>query len=198
MGNQGWSAGENTDGVFNPDQNDTVSSAGVVLQERSPAPAPSKQTQQQTAVRGTDGSNTNVVSADVSIHDGSGNAYTLANPLPVFVTSAAGGSTPIFTESAGTLTSLNYQQIFTFTSTDPDTKVIQVHCTAETTADFQLLLDGNPIMVKRTSPMERNIVFEFKQHRPIPTGSVLTVESRPERMFRGSYETFVSMEGYVT
>jgi len=198
VANQGWSAGENNDGVYDPDQNDTVSSAGVVLQERSPSPAPSKQTQQQTAVRGTEGSNTNVVSADVSIHDGSGNAYNLANPLPVFVTSSSGGSTPIFVEAVSAMTALAYATIFTFTSTDPDTKLIQVHCTAETTSDFQLLLNGSPIMVKRTSPLERNIVFEFKQARTLNTGDVLTVQGRPERMFRASYETFVSMEGYFT
>lgn len=82
--NQGWSAGEENNGVFSATQNDNPTSSGVVLQERAPTPAPALQKMQQTAVRGTDPAT--VVAADVSLHDSLGNAISTANPLPVVLT----------------------------------------------------------------------------------------------------------------
>ena len=100
MSNQGWSAGEENQGVFSGTQNDNPTSSGVVLQERSPSPAPSKQTQQQTAVRSTTPDGT-VVAADVAIRDSNGNAISQSNPLPI------SGTISVSLDSAKTPTVLN-------------------------------------------------------------------------------------------
>lgn len=66
------------DGVYDLD-NLVPDSVGLVLQERGSAASPTTQTQQPTAIRGTN--DTNVVAADVAIRDHDGNKFNQANPL---------------------------------------------------------------------------------------------------------------------
>lgn len=117
--------------------------------------------------------------------------------IPINGTGGGGPSTtPIFEELTANMTSLNYQMIFTFTVTQPSTRLLRMYCTAETTSDFQLVLNGDVIGIKRSSPMERNVLFDFYQPRQLMLNDVLEVRGRPERMFRAAYESFVAMEGF--
>ncbi len=69
------------DGVYDPTDNPDPDNMGIILHERSNPTDETRQTQRQTAVRGS--VDTDSVSGDVSLHDGDGNKYTDANPLPV-------------------------------------------------------------------------------------------------------------------
>ena len=104
----------------------------------------------------------------------------------------------IFDEDADTITTANYEQIYSYTSTDDNTRIVVVECTVSTPSSIQLKIDGNVKRIKRSSSLERNVVFEFKEHRPLPSGAVLTVEARVERLILTSYSTFTSLEGYRT
>jgi len=68
------------EGVYDPVTNPDPDSIGLVGHLRSNPTNQTHQTQRQTAKRGT--VDTDTVSADVSLHDQNGNAYTTANPLP--------------------------------------------------------------------------------------------------------------------
>lgn len=81
-----------SDGVYDAATNTKPSNQGVVLQTRNATAADSRQVERQTAKRGT--TDTTVVSADVSMHDENGNAYTTANPLPVVISNEEVG-TPV-------------------------------------------------------------------------------------------------------
>lgn len=69
------------DGVYDTTLNPDPDNIGLIGHARSNPTNETHQTQRQTAKRGT--TDTDTVSADVSIHDHSGNAFTPLNPLPV-------------------------------------------------------------------------------------------------------------------
>lgn len=71
------------DGVYDVTTNPDPDAVGLILHERSVATDETDQTQRQTARRGT--SDTDTVSADVSIHDHNGNKFDISNPLFVTV-----------------------------------------------------------------------------------------------------------------
>ena len=103
----------------------------------------------------------------------------------------------IFDQNADTLTTLAFEQIFSYTSTDDDTRILNVEGTASTASTFRLKIDGTIIRVLRSSALEKNVEFIFKEHRPISNGSTVTVEAKVDRLIQTSYDTFVSLEGYL-
>ena len=68
------------DGDYDPILNPDPDSIGLIGHTRSNPTNQTHQVQRQTAKRGT--VDTDTVSADVSLHDNNGNAYTSLNPLP--------------------------------------------------------------------------------------------------------------------
>lgn len=129
--------------------------------------------------------------------DGSINANVKVDAKDGDNVAISGHSAPIFAEQANTLTNTSYTQIFTYTSVNANTKIIKLECTCETTTNFRVKIGSTIIKVLRSSPIERNIMFRFDEHRPLLTGNVLSVEAQVERQFFASYDTFVSMEGYI-
>lgn len=103
----------------------------------------------------------------------------------------------IFDESADTLTTTAYEQIYTYSSVDNDTRIIAVEATAGTPSTFRLKINGTVVRVLRSSPLEKNITFFFREHRALANGDILTVEARVERLIKTSYDTFTSLEGYL-
>jgi hypothetical protein len=106
-------------------------------------------------------------------------------------------SAPIFAEQAETITNLNYKEIFAYTSTNVNTKVINIECICDTPAVFRIKIDGVVKKMLRSSALEKNVVFKFEEHRPLNTAQKLTVEAKIDRQFQPSYDTFVSLEGYI-
>lgn len=109
----------------------------------------------------------------------------------------SGHNSPLFDQNTDALTTLAYTKIFEYTSTNANTKIIKLECTCETVTNFRVKIGSTIIKTLRSSPIERNIVFKFEEHRPLPSGSKISVEGQIERQFAPSYETFVSMEGYI-
>lgn len=107
------------------------------------------------------------------------------------------GTTPIFSESADTLTTSGYEEIFSYTSTSDDTRITSVLCTASTPVTFRLKINGSIKKELRSSSLERNKEFIFRENRPLNNGDILTVEAKVERLILSSYDTFTSLEGYL-
>lgn len=103
----------------------------------------------------------------------------------------------IFDEASDTLTTNLFEQIYTYTSTSNNCKIICVECTAGTPSIFRLKLNGTIIRELRSSPTDRNIVFQFREHRSLSNGDILTVEAKVNRLIQTSYSTFTSLEGYI-
>lgn len=104
---------------------------------------------------------------------------------------------PIFTEAADTLDAPGYKQIFSYTSSNSGTRVSLVVVAVSTTSNIQLKINGAVKREYRTSPSDRQASFLFSEHRPLPAGSILTVEVEAERFIRPQYLTFTSLEGYI-
>lgn len=109
----------------------------------------------------------------------------------------SGHPNQIFDEAADTLTTAAFEQIYTYTSTDNDTRIIAVECTAGTPSVFRLKINGIVVRELRSSPTERNITFTFREHRPLSNGDILTVEAQVGRLIQTSYTTFTALEGYL-
>ena len=103
----------------------------------------------------------------------------------------------IFAEAADTLTTANFEEIFTFTSTDDTTRLMRIEATSETICVFQVKINGVIKRVKRTSTAERNVTVDFLEHRQLTNGDTLTVEAKIETKDVTSYNTFTSLEGYL-
>lgn len=104
---------------------------------------------------------------------------------------------PLFSEQAGSITDLLFNEVFTYTSMDSNSKIVNLQCTGSTPMHFRLKIDGVVKYEKRTSSLDRNTVFEFKEHRPLLNAEVLTVEAKVERLIQPAYSTFITMEGYL-
>jgi hypothetical protein len=105
--------------------------------------------------------------------------------------------TQIFSEASDTLTTAAFEQVFTYTSIDNDTKIAAIHCSVSTPARIRILINGVTKYEKWSSPTERNVIFDFKEHRSLVSGQIITVEAKVERLIFNSYDTFVTMEGYI-
>lgn len=106
-------------------------------------------------------------------------------------------NTPIFDEAAGTITTAAFTQVYSYTSTDSNTRIMNVECTCSTPATFRLKIDGVIKRVQRSSPGQRNVSFQFDENRPLNSASVLSVEANVERLILASYSTFTSLQGYI-
>lgn len=103
---------------------------------------------------------------------------------------------PIFDEAADTITTASYEEVYSYTAT-ADTNIEGIEATSDTTSTFRVKVNGITVKEKRSSAVEKNVVFEFKEHRVLQNTDVISVEARVNRFRRTSYETFVSLEGYL-
>lgn len=160
-----------------------------------------------------------VVARRVFVVDQLGDPYTADNPFPVDASLNVGGisvdfdakdgdnisisahPSPIFSEATNTITTSNYEEIFSYTSTDNLTRIIALDVVVSTSATVVAKINGTIVKTKRSSALNKNITILFHEHRPIPNGSVLTVEAKVDlvcgRQIWPTYETFTSMDGYI-
>jgi hypothetical protein len=103
----------------------------------------------------------------------------------------------IFTEAADTITTNGFEQIFTYTSTDSRTRIINITSTVSTPSLIIVKINGTIVRELWTSPTKRNASFTFKENRPLLSGDIITVEAKVERFIHTAYETFTSLEGYL-
>ena len=103
----------------------------------------------------------------------------------------------IFDETADTITTAAFEEIYSYTSTADNTRIVLVECTVSTPSILQLKINGAIKRVLRTSPTERNIRFDFSEHRKLTNGQTLSVEAKVERLIKASYSSFTALEGYL-
>jgi hypothetical protein len=102
----------------------------------------------------------------------------------------------IFDETADTITSAAFEEIYSFTSTSSKSRIKVLECFVSTPSLFRLKIDGVIKKQKSSSPTERNITFTFEEHRQLVLGKKISIEAQVDRFIHGTYETFVSLEGY--
>jgi hypothetical protein len=76
------------DGVYDGANNTKPGNVGLIASTRSASPGDATQTMRATAVAGA----SNVTALDMSLHDASGNPFTVSNPLPVVLSDSSGGT----------------------------------------------------------------------------------------------------------
>ena len=103
----------------------------------------------------------------------------------------------LFEQNLDTLTTANYEEVFTFTSTTSSTRVMKLEATSATNSVFVVKINGVVIKQKRSSALEKNVQFSFSDHRQLFSGDILSVEAKIETRVVAIYETFISMEGYI-
>jgi hypothetical protein len=103
----------------------------------------------------------------------------------------------VFAAADDTLTTANFEEIFSYVSSDDATRLIRIETTAAANSVFRVKINGTAIRQRRSSSLEKNVEFEFKEHRPLASGDELTVEAKIETRVVSTYETFTSIEGYL-
>lgn len=106
---------------------------------------------------------------------------------------------PIFSESSNSLSIAGYQEIFSYTSVNADTKIVYITAAISTNANVRLKINGVVKREYRTSAIDRQAHFLFHEHRPLPLGTIISVEAEAEKFYNNNapYATFTSLEGYI-
>jgi hypothetical protein len=129
--------------------------------------------------------------------DGSINTNTEIDASDGDNISISGHQFPIFDEASDTITTANYETIYTYTSISNDTRVIKLESYVSTSALIRLKINGTVKKQFNTSSLERNAKFKFDEPRPLNVGDVVTIEAKVDRSIKPSYDTFTSLEGYL-
>lgn len=155
------------------------------------------------------------VARRVILVDKNGCRIDSSNPLPVDATlnvgdigvdiDAASGDNiaisahpfQVFDQGSDTITTANFEEIYTYTSSDDKTFLINLDVTVSTQSVIRVKIDGDIIRERRISHSDRNTEFIFREPRPLTDGQVLTVEAKVERLIKASYTSFTSLEGYL-
>lgn len=105
----------------------------------------------------------------------------------------------VFDADTGSITTAAVAEIFTFTSSDDDTKIMIMECVSETATLFTVKINGTAIRSRRSSSTQKNVEFVFREHRSLASGDVMTVDAEAEVFIanKAPYETFASLEGYI-
>ena len=103
----------------------------------------------------------------------------------------------VFQEYSDIITTASFEEIFSYTSADNRTRLLNIVSTVSTPSLIQVKINGTIVRQLWTSPLERNAVFKFDEHRPLLSGQTITVEAKVERLIHSTYETFTSLEGYL-
>ena len=104
----------------------------------------------------------------------------------------------IFAAAASTISSTSFTQILSYTSLSDRTHIMTIECVAGVSSRFQVRVDGTPIRELRSSALNRNVVFDFKEHRNVLNTKIVTVYAAADTLDTNApYDTFASVEGYL-
>ncbi len=136
---------------------------------------------------------------DDSIRIGNGvtEDYLKINPDGSINVVPATHTSQIFDQGSNTVNSSAWVTVYTYTSVNDDTKIVNLECNSSTTSDFRVKIDGAVKRYRRSSPLQRTVDFEFKEPRTLASGEVLTVDCLVEDLGNGNVETFVALEGFI-
>lgn len=88
-----------------------------------------------------------------------------------------------------------YTEVFSYTALQ-DLRFRIAKVKADTFGAFRVKVDGAIQDYYRTSPTDRNCIFNFIEDLDLQESSVLTVEFKPERLRISNYNFFLRLEGY--
>lgn len=151
---------------------------------------------------GTDGDTVAIVDPDTGDSlqvepDGSINVNCALDAKDGDNTAVSSHPNQIFDESSDIITTAGYEEIFSYTSASNLTRVISIESRVSTPSTFRVKINGSIKREKDSSPMDRSITFEFREHRKISSGDTITVEAKVDRFIHTTYDTFTSLEGYL-
>lgn len=111
----------------------------------------------------------------------------------------SGHANPIFSEASDTVSTTTFEEIFSYTSTDDDTKITFLECSASVFGQYRVKVNG---VIKRelySTGSNPNVVFVFPEPRPLSSGLDITVEFKAARFINGAatHSTFTAMDGYI-
>jgi hypothetical protein len=111
----------------------------------------------------------------------------------------SGHPAPIFSEAANSLTVAGYQQIFSYVSTNANTRIVYINVAISTNANVRVKINGIIKREYRTNAVDRQAEFIFYEHRPLPLGTTISVEAEAEKFLSNNapYSTFTALEGYI-
>lgn len=105
---------------------------------------------------------------------------------------------PVHQESSSNVTTAaSFTEIFSYTATANDTRILQIESTAGTFGHYKVKIEGLTKRELRTTGSNPNAMFLFIEPQTLATGESITVEFQPFRLRAASQDTFVALEGYV-
>jgi len=89
-----------------------------------------------------------------------------------------------------------FVEVFSQTSNSDNLRIRKATVKADTFGTFRLKIDGVILDYVRTSPEQRNCLFEFIEEPDFLNAQVLTIEFQPYRNRLTEYNFFTRLEGY--
>lgn len=137
-----------------------------------------------------------------SVQVGDGVEIIEVNPdgsINVVVLTAPVANNPIHVQNTHNIDQdTSFEEIFSFTSTDNATIILQVECTGGTFAHYRLKVNGTIKREQRSTPTNSNVEFIFEQPLPLVNTIKLTVEAKIFALhppFASDHDFFTSLGG---
>lgn len=89
-----------------------------------------------------------------------------------------------------------YTNILNYTATE-DLKIRRIKINTDTFGDFRVKIDGVIREYYRTSPLDRNCIFDFIEDENLLNTLDIDIEFKPERIRLSTYDFFIRIEAYV-
>lgn len=154
---------QQSNGLYDVNDNKRPSSQGIVASERSASPNEQTMSKRPSAVNGEGDS----ICLDVSLHDEAGLNYTETNPLPVVPIETVGDSVDVFNESTAIAKNSSANHDYT---TVNQFKNLEVDCSGSGYARFELQVETGPatgvfntVMVKFNSTAQPNLKLAYNK-----------------------------------
>lgn len=164
----------NGDGLYDAANNTIPASAGLIAHSHNATPTDADQTLRVTAKKNTAG---DVRALDVALRDENGEAFTNANPLPVFVAEGAGTETNDYKTAADIAAAAADNHDYTVVGTPFLLKNVWASASGRMKVEIQVSDDGttfNTIAVGFNSTANPNLEPTFGP-REVPVGGKVRV-----------------------
>jgi hypothetical protein len=188
----------NGDGIYDGTNNTIPASAGVTAQVRNAAYSASRQTLAPTAKRGA--ANTDTVSMDISLHDENGDAYSIANPMPVAISNEeAGTAIHTYAETASPIAPAGSQQVdYTVATSNLTLKRICAAASGECKIEIFTGASAGPTQryALFTSAANHNILLDIPKNFIVVVGDIIRVKfTSMEPTGTDAFTGYVTIEG---
>jgi hypothetical protein len=106
---------------------------------------------------------------------------------------------PLFIESAFSLTNGLESVVLAYTSSNNKTKITGIFATVSGPVRVRVLINSVEVRRFETSPLERNALILFSEHRPLMSAQQIEVKVELFNFYsyHSPYSGLVSLEGYI-